>query len=49
MVRKQLFSFQACDVQIIQQNMPKAQYKQLGAEGVKYLLEEYAIELNLIR
>ena len=35
--------FPSRDVQIIQQNMPKAQYKQLGAEGVKYLLEEYVL------
>ena len=30
-------------VQIVQQNFPKAQYKKLGPEGVKYLLEEYVI------
>jgi general secretion pathway protein L len=35
--------FPSRDVQIIQQNMPKAQYKQLAAEGVKYLLEEYVL------
>lgn len=35
--------FPSRDVQIIQQNMPKAQYKQLGVEGVKYLLEEYVL------
>ena len=35
--------FPSRDVQIIQQNMPKVQYKQLGAEGQKYLLEEYTL------
>ena len=35
--------FPSRDVQIIQQNMPKSQYKQLGADGVKYLLEEYVL------
>lgn len=32
------------DVQIIQQTLTKAQYKQLGVEGIKYLLEEYVIQ-----
>lgn len=35
--------FPSRDVQIVQQNFPKAQYKKLGPEGVKYLLEEYVI------
>ncbi|MFH7810197.1 type II secretion system protein GspL [Acinetobacter sp. BSP-153] len=35
--------FPSRDVQMIQQNIPKAQYKQLGAEGVRYLLEEYVL------
>lgn len=35
--------FPSRDVQIIQQSFPKAQYKKLGADGVKYLLEEYVI------
>lgn len=35
--------FPSRDVQIIQQNMPKAQYKQLGVEGLKYLLEEFVL------
>lgn len=35
--------FPSRDAQIIQQNLSKAQYKQLGAEGIKYLLEEYVI------
>lgn len=35
--------FSSHDVQIIQQNMPKAQFKQIGSEGAKYLLEEYTI------
>lgn len=35
--------FPSHEVQVIQQNMPRAQYKQLGTEGVKYLLEEYII------
>lgn len=35
--------FPSRDAQFIQQNLPKAQYKKLGAEGVKYLLEEYII------
>ena len=35
--------FPSRDVQIIQQNFPKNQYKKLGPDGVKYLLEEYVI------
>lgn len=36
--------FPSRDVQIIQQTLTKAQYKQLGVEGIKYLLEEYVIQ-----
>ncbi|OTG66004.1 type II secretion system protein GspL [Acinetobacter silvestris] len=36
--------FPSRDVQIIQQNLNKAQYKQLGVDGIKYLLEEYVIQ-----
>lgn len=35
--------FPSSNVQIIQQAFPKAQYKKLGQDGVKYLLEEYVI------
>ncbi len=35
--------FPSRNVQIIQQTMPKLQYKKLGADGVKYLLEEFVI------
>lgn len=35
--------FPSRDVQILQQPLTKTQYKQLGSEGVKYLLEEYVI------
>lgn len=35
--------FPSREVQILQQKLSKAQYKQLGTEGVKYLLEEYVI------
>jgi general secretion pathway protein L len=35
--------FPSRDIQLITQPMPKAQYKKLGTEGVKYLLEEYVI------
>ena len=35
--------FPSRDVQIIQQKISKAQYKQLGSDGVKYLIEEYLI------
>ena len=36
--------FPSRDVQIIQQNLSKTQYKQLGVDGIKYLLEEYVIQ-----
>lgn len=35
--------FPSREVQILQQKFTKAQYKQLGVEGIKYLLEEYVI------
>lgn len=35
--------FPSRDVQIIQQNINKSQYKQLGVDGVRYLLEEFVI------
>ena len=35
--------FPSREVQIVQQQLSKAQYKQLGVEGVKYLLEEFVI------
>ncbi len=35
--------FPSRDVQILQQRLSKSQYKQLGADGLKYLLEEYVI------
>ena len=35
--------FPSRDVQLIQQKISKAQYKQLGADGVKYMIEEYVI------
>ena len=35
--------FPSREVQILQQNLSKTQYKQLGVDGVKYLLEEYVI------
>ena len=35
--------FPSREVQIVQQQLSKAQYKQLAAEGIKYLLEEYVI------
>ena len=35
--------FPSSDTQIIQHRLSKAQYKQLGPEGIKYLLEEYVI------
>lgn len=35
--------FPSREVQILQQKFSKTQYKQLGADGVKYLLEEYVI------
>ena len=36
--------FPSRDVQILQQQLSKAQYKQLGPDGLKYLLEEYVIQ-----
>ncbi|MBU3846319.1 MAG: general secretion pathway protein GspL [Candidatus Acinetobacter avistercoris] len=36
--------FPSRNVQIIQQTLTKAHYKQLGADGLKYLLEEYVIQ-----
>ncbi|MGE8529937.1 MAG: type II secretion system protein GspL, partial [Acinetobacter guillouiae] len=35
--------FPSREVQILQQKFSKTQYKQLGVDGVKYLLEEYVI------
>lgn len=35
--------FPSREVQILQQKFNKTQYKQLGADGIKYLLEEYVI------
>lgn len=35
--------FPSRDVQILQQRLSKSQYKQLGTDGLKYLLEEYVI------
>lgn len=35
--------FPSREVQILQQKFNKTQYKQLGADGLKYLLEEYVI------
>ena len=35
--------FPSREVQIIQQNLNKTQYKQLGQDGIRYLLEEYVI------
>jgi len=35
--------FPSREVQILQQKFSKAQYKQLGVDGLKYLLEEYVI------
>ena len=35
--------FPSREVQIVQQQLSKAQYKQLASEGIKYLLEEYVI------
>ena len=35
--------FPSREVQILQQNFNKTQYKQLGTDGLKYLLEEYVI------
>lgn len=36
--------FPSRDVQIVQQQLSKAQYKQLGPDGLKYILEEYVIQ-----
>lgn len=36
--------FPSREVQILQQSLSKAQYKQLGTEGVRYLLEEYVVQ-----
>ena len=36
--------FPSREVQILQQKFNKTQYKQLGANGIKYLLEEYVIQ-----
>ena len=35
--------FPSRNIQLIQQTFNKAQYKQLGAEGVKFLLEEFTV------
>lgn len=35
--------FPSRDVQMLQQNLAKAQYKKLGVDGVKYLLEEFVV------
>ena len=35
--------FPSRDVQILQQTLAKSQYKKLGVEGVKYLLEEFVV------
>ncbi|WP_347460683.1 type II secretion system protein GspL [Acinetobacter sp. ANC 7454] len=35
--------FPSRHVQILQQTMPKAQYKKMGQDAIKYLLEEYII------
>ena len=35
--------FPSRHVQILQQTLPKSQYKKMGNEGVKYLLEEYVV------
>lgn len=36
--------FPSRGLQLLQQQMSKSQYKQLGTEGVRYLLEEYVIQ-----
>lgn len=36
--------FPSRETQILQQHMTKAQFKQLGTDGAKYLLEEYVIQ-----
>ena len=35
--------FPSRDIQMLQQQMSKAQYKQLGPEGIKFLLEEFVV------
>jgi general secretion pathway protein L len=35
--------FPSCEIQLIQQKLSKPQYKKLGPDGIKYLLEEYII------
>lgn len=35
--------FPSCHAQIMELSMPKNQYKKMGHEGVKYLLEEYVV------
>jgi len=35
--------FPSRDVQMVQQTLAKSQYKKLGVEGVKYLLEEFVV------
>lgn len=35
--------FPSRHIQILQQNLTKSQYKQLGADGIRYLLEEYTV------
>lgn len=35
--------FPSRDVQMVQQTLAKSQYKKLGGEGVKYLLEEFVV------
>src|SRR5690606_35803966 len=35
--------FPSRHVQILQQTLPKSQYKKMGNEGIKYLLEEYVV------
>ncbi|CAB1214185.1 type II secretion system protein GspL [Acinetobacter bouvetii] len=41
--REAVVFFPSRDVQMLQQTLAKAQYKKLGAEGVKYLLEEFVV------
>jgi len=36
--------FPSRGLQLLQQQMSKSQYKQLGTEGIRYLLEEYVIQ-----
>src|SRR5690606_4848784 len=35
--------FPSRHVQILQQTLPKSQYKKMGNDGIKYLLEEYVV------